>query len=70
MKQFFTILATFSLTISTFAQAGIGTTNPDTAAALDTTSTTVGLLPPRMTARTENEAVCDFHNGCYPSLLH
>jgi hypothetical protein len=31
MKQFFTILATFSLTISTFAQVGIGTKNPDTA---------------------------------------
>ncbi|WP_213522440.1 FISUMP domain-containing protein [Nonlabens sp.] len=32
------------------AQVGIGTTTPNAAAALDITSTTQGLLPPRMTA--------------------
>ena len=32
------------------AQVGIGTTTPDAAAVLDLTSTTQGLLPPRMTA--------------------
>ena len=50
MKHFFTILATLLLTVSTFAQVGIGTANPDASAALDITSTTAGLLPPRMTA--------------------
>lgn len=49
MKQLFTLLATVILTATTFAQVGIGTTNPDTSAALDITSTTKGLLIPRMT---------------------
>jgi hypothetical protein len=50
MKYFFTILALLLLTASMYAQVGIGTTNPNTSAALDITSTTKGLLPPRMTA--------------------
>jgi hypothetical protein len=50
MRPFFTILATFLLSVSTFAQVGIGTNAPDASAALDITSTTRGLLPPRMTA--------------------
>jgi hypothetical protein len=50
MKQFFTFLAAVLLTASTFAQVGIGTTIPNTSAALDITSTTKGLLVPRMTA--------------------
>ena len=33
---------------------GIGTTNPDASSALDITSTTKGLLPPRMTAAQRN----------------
>ena len=49
MKQIFTLLAAVVLTASTYAQVGIGTTNPNTSAALDITSTTKGLLPPRMT---------------------
>ena len=49
MKQFFTFLAAVVLTATTFAQVGIGTTTPDTSAALDITSTTKGLLIPRMT---------------------
>jgi hypothetical protein len=48
MKQFFTFLAVVLLTVSTFAQTGIGTTTPDASAALDITSTTKGLLIPRM----------------------
>ncbi|HLF62108.1 MAG TPA: DUF1566 domain-containing protein [Saprospiraceae bacterium] len=32
-----------------YAQVGIGTTDPDTSAALDVSSTTQGFLPPRMT---------------------
>lgn len=40
------------LTLSqfSFSQIGIGTVSPDASAALDITSTTSGLLPPRMTA--------------------
>ena len=50
MKQFFTFLAAVVLTATTSAQVGIGTTTPDASAALDITSTTGGLLVPRMTA--------------------
>ena len=48
MKQITTIVAILvSFTMS--AQVGIGTTTPDASAALDITSTTEGLLMPRMT---------------------
>ena len=48
MKQITTILAILvGFTMS--AQVGIGTTTPDASAALDITSTTEGLLMPRMT---------------------
>jgi hypothetical protein len=50
MKHFFTLLATFLLTVSTFAQVGVNTGTPDASSALDITSTTGGLLTPRMTA--------------------
>lgn len=50
MKQLFTILAALLFTATTYAQTGIGTTIPDASAALDITSTTKGLLIPRMTA--------------------
>ena len=36
------------------AQVGIGTTTPDSSAALDVTSTSAGFLPPRMTAAQRN----------------
>ena len=49
MKQIFTLLAAVVLTATTYAQVGIGTTTPDPSAALDITSTTKGLLIPRMT---------------------
>jgi hypothetical protein len=49
MKQFFTFLAAVLLTATTQAQVGIGTTTPDASSALDITSTTKGLLIPRMT---------------------
>ena len=35
-------------------QVGVGTSTPDAAAALDVSSTTQGLLPPRMTAAQRN----------------
>ncbi|NCG04663.1 MAG: DUF1566 domain-containing protein [Bacteroidetes bacterium] len=50
MKQFFTLLAAVLLTATTFAQVGVNNENPDASAALDITSTTGGLLVPRMTA--------------------
>ena len=49
MKQIFTFLAAVLFTATTSAQVGIGTTTPDPSAALDITSTTKGLLIPRMT---------------------
>jgi len=56
MKNVFTLLAAVLLTASTYAQVGIGTTNPNTSAALDITSTTKGLLIPRMT-KTQRDAI-------------
>ena len=50
MKQFFTLLAAVLLTATTYAQIGINNETPDASAALDITSTTGGLLVPRMTA--------------------
>jgi hypothetical protein len=50
MKQIFTFLAAVLLTATTYAQVGIGTTTPAASAALDITSTTQGLLIPRMLA--------------------
>ena len=49
MKHFFTFLAAVLLTATTFAQVGINTETPDASAALDISSTTKGLLIPRMT---------------------
>ena len=49
MKQLFTFLVAVLLTATTYAQVGIGTTTPDASSALDITSTTKGLLIPRMT---------------------
>jgi len=50
MKNIFTLLAAVLLTATTYAQIGINNENPDASAALDITSTTGGLLIPRMTA--------------------
>ena len=49
MKQFFTFLAAVLLSATSVAQVGINTETPDASAALDITSTTGGLLVPRMT---------------------
>ena len=50
MKNICTLLAAVLLTATTYAQIGINNENPDASAALDITSTTGGLLIPRMTA--------------------
>ena len=49
MKHLFTLLGSVLLTATTFAQVGINTSSPHASAALDITSTTGGLLMPRMT---------------------
>ena len=49
MKQLFTFLVAVLLTATTYAQVGVGTTTLDASSALDITSTTKGLLIPRMT---------------------
>ena len=56
MKHFFTLLAAVVLTATTYAQVGVGTTTPDASSALDITSTTAGLLIPRMT-ETQRDAI-------------
>ena len=56
MKQIFTFLAVVLLTATTYAQVGVGTTTPDASSALDITSTTKGLLIPRMT-ETQRDAI-------------
>ena len=54
MKHFFTFLAAVVFTATTYAQVGINIETPDPSAALDITSTTKGLLTPRMTASERN----------------
>ncbi|MDC1373161.1 hypothetical protein N8274_03345 [Flavobacteriaceae bacterium] len=62
MKNIFTLLAAVLLTATTFAQVGINNENPDASAALDITSTTGGLLVPRMTAA-ERDAITSATQG-------
>ena len=50
MKNICTLLAVLLITATTYAQIGINNETPDASAALDITSTTGGLLAPRMTA--------------------
>ena len=56
MKKLFTLLAAVLFTATTYAQIGINNENPDASAALDITSTTGGLLVPRMT-ETQRDAI-------------
>ena len=62
MKQFLTLLAAVLLTATTYAQVGINNENPDASAALDITSTTGGLLVPRMT-ETQRDAITSAATG-------
>lgn len=43
------VITFLTINLETFAQVGIGTTNPDGSSMLDVTSTTKGMLAPRMT---------------------
>ena len=60
-KLIYLFILSFVL-ISGFAQTGIGTTTPDASAKLDITSTTKGLLVPRMTS-TQKAAISSPANG-------
>ena len=62
MKQFYTFIAAVLLTATTLAQVGINTETPDASAALDITSTTGGLLVPRMT-ETQRNAISSVATG-------
>jgi hypothetical protein len=62
MKDIFTLLAAVLLTATTYAQIGINNENPDASAALDITSTTGGLLVPRMT-ETQRDAISPAATG-------
>lgn len=62
MKQFYTFLAAVLFTATTFAQVGINNENPDASAALDITSTSGGLLIPRMT-ETQRDAITSAATG-------
>jgi len=62
MKNICTLLAAVLLTATTYAQIGINNETPDASAALDITSTTGGLLVPRMTAA-ERDAITSATQG-------
>ncbi len=49
MKKLLLSVAFITATTMSFAQIGIGTSTPEASAVLDVTSTTQGLLPPRLT---------------------
>lgn len=48
------VVSLFFISFSTFAQVGIGTTTPDASSVLDVSSTTQGLLAPRMSTTERN----------------
>ena len=62
MKNIFTLLAAVLITATTYAQIGINNETPDASAALDITSTTGGLLVPRMT-ETQRDAISPAATG-------
>ena len=56
MKKHLCLLALMAIILKSNAQIGIGTTTPDSSAALDIQSTTKGFLHPRMTT-TQRDAI-------------
>ena len=62
MKQIVTFLVAVLITATTSAQVGIYNDNPDASAALDITSTSGGLLVPRMT-ETQRDAISSAATG-------
>ncbi|PQJ81929.1 fibronectin type III domain-containing protein [Polaribacter glomeratus] len=61
-KLLLLLVAVLATSFASFAQVGIGTSTPDASAALDITSTTGGLLMPRMTL-TQLQAISNPING-------
>jgi hypothetical protein len=61
MKKIFTLLV-LTITFSMNAQVGINNDSPDASSALDITSTTAGLLIPRMT-ETQRDAISSVATG-------
>jgi hypothetical protein len=49
MKKLLLSAAFIAASFTSIAQVGVGTASPDASAALEIESTTLGLLPPRMT---------------------
>jgi len=62
MKNIFTLIAAVLLTATTLAQVGINIETADASAALDISSTTGGVLPPRMTT-TQRDAITSAAKG-------
>jgi len=62
MRKLLLFTALIAVSFASFAQVGIGTTTPNTSAALDITSTTKGLLIPRMT-ETQRNAITSVATG-------
>ena len=56
------LITSFLFSFLSYAQVGINTDTPDESAALDITSTTRGLLPPRMTQE-QREAISSPASG-------
>jgi uncharacterized protein (TIGR02145 family) len=54
MKKLMLLAVLAAISLTTYAQVGLGTATPHASAALDVTSTTSGLLPPRMTQAQRN----------------
>lgn len=76
MRKLLLFAAVIAVSFTTFAQVGIGTATPNASAALDITSTTSGLLPPRMT-KVQLEAIASPVEGlmvyctdCVPKTLY
>ena len=54
MKQYIILVTLLIIATISYAQVGIGTSSPASSSQLDVTSTTKGLLPPRMTTSQRN----------------
>jgi hypothetical protein len=76
MKKLLLFSALIAVSFTTFAQVGIGTTTPNASAALDVTSTSQGLLPPRMTKiqleaiDSPTEGLMVYCTDCVPKTLY
>ena len=68
MKLFFSLVFLLFSIIFINAQVGIGTTNPDSSAMLDITSTTQGFLPPRLTLA-QRDAIVSPAEGLFVYVL-